>query len=319
MEDRDTVVENFTTLRINSYPQEVIVPEGLQSEAGTSQLWSSPEDSYMSDSSAYAESSSSGSDMSALERVNNGLGCHTQTAVFQYAAVFDGHGGSAVSIKLSKQLHLILKKELEAMNAAEGGLTYNDLASGMKKSFCMMDDQLGDEAKTAGSTGVVSLISRNHIVVGNCGDSRAVLCRQQQAVKLSRDHKPSLHDEQERVVRAGGKVCNYNGIRVMGLLAMTRAFGDHCLRNFGIIAEPEVTVIERHDNDEFVILASDGLWDVVSDMEACALASRCFMRAQERDVSRDTAARVAASVLMRVALDKGSSDNITVVVLDLRQ
>lgn len=53
--------------------------------------------------------------------------------------------------------------------------------------------------------------------------------------------------------------------------------------------------------------------------EACALASRCFMRAQERSVSRDTAARVAASVLMRVALDKGSSDNITVVVLDLRK
>lgn len=196
MEDCDTVVENFTTLRLCCYPKEGILPEALQSQAGASQLWTSPMDSYMSDSSMYSESSTSGSDTSSLERCNNGLECRTITAAFQYAAVFDGHGGSAVSIALSKKLHLILKKELEAMNSAEGEITVNHIASGMKNSFIMMDTQLGDEAKTAGSTGVVSLISENHIIVANCGDSRAVLCRQQQAFKLSRDHKPSHPDEQ---------------------------------------------------------------------------------------------------------------------------
>lgn len=197
MEDCDTVVENFTTLRVCCYPKEGILPEALQSQVGVNQLWSSPVDSYMSeDCSIYSESSSNGSDVSSLERCNNGLDSQTITSTFQYAAVFDGHGGSAVSIALSKKLHLILRKELEGINSADGELTINHIASGMKNSFITMDSQLGDEAKTAGSTGVVSLISGNHIIVANCGDSRAVLCRQQQAFKLSRDHKPSHPDEQ---------------------------------------------------------------------------------------------------------------------------
>lgn len=105
----------------------------------------------------------------------------------------------------------------------------------------------------------------------------------------------------------------------MGLLAMTRAFGDDCLKNFGIIAKPEVTIIPRSDEDEFLILACDGLWDVVSDDEACELVERCFRRADERDAPAVSACRVAASVLFRAAFAKGSNDNISVVVVDLRQ
>lgn len=78
-----------------------------------------------------------------------------------------------------------------------------------------------------------------------------------------------------------------------------------------------MTILSRSTEDELLLLASDGLWDVLSNQEAVSLAQRCLRRAQQRGASRQTAARVAASVLTRAAIDQGSSDNVTVVVVDL--
>lgn len=118
-----------------------------------------------------------------------------------------------------------------------------------------------------GSTAVVALVGRRRVWVANCGDSRAVLSRGGRAVQLTDDHKPDREDEavsvqrggvmgilslmpslppsllspppQARVVQAGGQVLNWNGHRVMGILAMSRAIGDHGLRPF-VIPDPEV-------------------------------------------------------------------------------
>ena len=81
----------------------------------------------------------------------------------------------------------------------------------------------------------------------------------------------------------------------------------------------QVTIIGRSKEDEVLLLASDGLWDVLTNQEAVNLAQRCLRRARERGASRQAATRVAASVLTRAALDEGSSDNVTVVVIDLSQ
>lgn len=336
MEDYGKVVTDFVKLRIEYHVGECIVPEvvlaqnGRRTSSSGSPRFPLLDSTYgelpggssrmqLGDTTMMDSSGSSSDDMTIWsESSQDTMDNETFWSHFHYAAVFDGHGGAAVSNFLYNALHEELKQKLENMHKARSALTLNELADGLRKSFLVADSKLGDEAKTAGSTGVVSMISQSHVVIANCGDSRAVLCRRQQPFRLSRDQKPTQPDEQERIARAGGRVCNYNGVRVMGLLAMTRAFGDHCLSNFGITAEPEITIIERENDDQFVILASDGLWDVVSDTEACELTTRCFKRAQERNASKGAAAQVAASVLMRVALDKGSSDNITVVVVDLR-
>lgn len=199
-------------------------------------------------------------------------------------------------------------------------VTIDQVADGLTEAFKAMDEELKDEeaARNSGSTAVVSLVSSEHIFVANCGDSRAVLGRAGGAYRLSRDHKPDLDDEQDRIRKYGGKVLDYNGRRVMGLLAMSRAFGDLCLRDSGVIADPEITVINRTEEDEFLVLGSDGLWDALEDREVCDLTRKCFQRAQERGAEPEKASRVAASVLMRAALDHGSSDNITVLVIDLR-
>lgn len=199
-------------------------------------------------------------------------------------------------------------------------VTVEAIAGVLASAFRRMDEELvaEDEARHVGSTAVVTLVCGTYIFVANCGDSRAVLCRAGSPYRLSRDHKPELRDERERIQRLGGKILDFNGTRVMGLLAMTRAFGDHVLRDVGVIPDPEITAINRTPEDQFLILASDGLWDVLGDGEACNLTHRCFQRAKERGAGPETAPRVAASVLLRAALDRGSADNITVVVVDLR-
>lgn len=185
-------------------------------------------------------------------------------------------------------------------------------------AFSKVDEEFGraKDASQVGTTAVVALVGDRQLYVGNCGDSRAVLCRAGLAFPLTDDHKAAREDETARVQAAGGEVMWWNGERVMGVLAVSRAIGDHYLRPF-VIAQPEVTILTRSDEDDLLLLASDGLWDVLSNQEACSLAQRCLKRAQQRGASRQTAARVAASVLTRAAIDQGSSDNVTVVVVDL--
>lgn len=181
------------------------------------------------------------------------------------------------------------------------------------------------------------------------GDSRAVLARGGKAVPLTRDHKPDdLEEEvgsptwhhahapcslrassstcncllsaclQARIKRAGGSIITHCGVRrVMGCLSMTRAIGDAWLQQYGVTPDPEVQVFERQQADQFMVLASDGLWDALSNQEVVDIAARCMQRATIKGASRRAAAMVAAKVLVRVATDRGSRDNISVILVDL--
>ncbi|KAF6257193.1 phosphatase 2C-like domain-containing protein [Scenedesmus sp. NREL 46B-D3] len=203
----------------------------------------------------------------------------------------------------------------------------------LQSAFVEADAELAgtEVGEVVGSTAVVAVVSKTEVFVAHCGewllllhrqlhgDSRAVLCRKGGAIPLTSDHKPDRSDEAARVSALGGKVVVKAGShRVMGLLAMTRAIGDHFLRPY-VIPEPEVASLQRTHEDELLILASDGLWDVFSCQEATTLALRSTMRARERGASVSAACRVGASVLARGAIERGSRDNITVLVVDLRR
>lgn len=136
------------------------------------------------------------------------------------------------------------------------------------------------------------------------------------AYLLTIDHKPDRKDETKRIKELGGQVLHYNGARVMGLLAMSRAIGDNSLKPY-ISHEPEVCILERTCADQVLILATDGLWDVVGHQEACDTALRCIKRSQDKGYTRDQAAHHTSLVLARTAIARGSKDNITVMVIDL--
>lgn len=193
------------------------------------------------------------------------------------------------------------------------------LEDALKDAFLKTDAEFANDgcAAMVGSTALVALVGSRKIWLANCGDSRAVLCRNAKAVPLTDDHKPEREDEAERVEKAGGQVLYWNGHRVMGVLAMSRAIGDHGLRPY-IIPEPEVSVLCRTEDDDFMLLASDGLWDVMTNQDAVDLTNRCIRRAKEKGATRNAAVRIAASVLTKAAIDRGSKDNVTVVIVDLK-
>ncbi|KAL6848909.1 hypothetical protein ACP4OV_021492 [Aristida adscensionis] len=251
-----------------------------------------------------------------------------------FFAVYDGHGGPRVAQACRDRMHVVLAEEVSHRRGAGSDVRWKEA---MAASFARVDGEVTGgypplkpvpadadadmPFRTVGSTAVVAVVGRRRIVVANCGDSRAVLSRGGVAVPLSTDHKPDRPDELERVESAGGRVINWNGYRVLGVLATSRSIGDYYLKPY-VSAEPEVTVVDRTDQDEFLILASDGLWDVVSNEVACKIARNCLNgRAASmfpESVSGRTAAD-AAALLAELAIARGSKDNISVVVVELRR
>ncbi|XP_058733809.1 probable protein phosphatase 2C 8 [Vicia villosa] len=127
---------------------------------------------------------------------------------------------------------------------------------------------------------------------------------------MNNDDQPVLPDERERIEAAGGKVINWNGSRVLGILATSRSIGDHCMKPF-VISQPEINVHGRTKSDEFVVVASDGLWDVVSNSFVCEVVKSCLQGHMRRNHSD------AAAILAELAMAKGSKDNISVIVIQL--
>ncbi|CAK7352542.1 unnamed protein product [Dovyalis caffra] len=276
-------------------------------------------------------------DDSVSQGKNQSLGHFTA----HFFGVYDGHGGSQVADYCSKRLHLALAEEIElAKSSFCDDSTWNSWQDHWKKLFanCFLkvDAETGESSRgatgsnggskpiateTVGSTAVVAIVCPTHIIVANCGDSRAVLHRGKVAMPLSADHKPDREDERARIEGAGGKVIQWNGSRVFGVLAMSRSIGDRYLKPW-IIPDPEVTFIPRTKEDECLILASDGLWDVMTNEEACDIARKRILLCHKRNGDTlpaqrgggvNPAAREAAERLSKLALQKGSKDNIAII------
>ncbi|KAJ1284586.1 hypothetical protein BS78_03G216100 [Paspalum vaginatum] len=253
----------------------------------------------------------------------------------EFFAVYDGHGGALVADICKERIQVVLAEELARLGLGRrgGGAQGEEGArwrEAMEACFARVDGQVcvmememerNEEDHKVGTTAVVAVVGPRSIVVANCGDSRAVLCRAGVPVPLSDDHKPERPDETERVESAGGYVLHWNGWRVWGVLSTSRAIGDQYMKPF-ISAEPEVTVTDRTDKDEFLILASDGLWDVVPNDTACRVARNCLsgrLAAKFPDKYPGTSASDAAAMLVELAISKGSEDNVSAVVVELNR
>ncbi|KAH7415814.1 hypothetical protein KP509_14G062000 [Ceratopteris richardii] len=124
--------------------------------------------------------------------------------------------------------------------------------------------------------------------------------------------QPERVHETRRIEAAGGYVIAWNGYRITALLALSRAIGDGYLKRY-VISEPDVVHLERSDEDEFLILASDGLWDVIDNETACDVARVCFASTRggkTRSASKgdDIASATAEATLVKLACGKGSQD-----------
>ncbi|XP_057443748.1 probable protein phosphatase 2C 8 [Lotus japonicus] len=249
---------------------------------------------------------------------------------YDFFAVYDGHGGTVVANACRERMHLLLAEEVK-QGLASGDQGF-DWFRAMYSCFMRMDNEIGGgggdddvtvgEGNTAGSTAAVVVVGKEEIVVANCGDSRAVLCRGGLAIQLSRDHKPDLPDEKERIEAAGGRVIGWNGNRVLGVLATSRSIGDHCMKPF-VISKPEINVDARTELDEFLVVATDGLWDVVTNEYVCEVVRSCLRGQMRRNMikhesTRSDHAAEAATLLAELAMARGSKDNISIIVIQLQ-
>lgn len=178
------------------------------------------------------------------------------------------------------------------------------------KSFKAMDKELRSHPAVdcfcSGSTAVTLVKQGSNLFIGNIGDSRAVLGSKGSgdtmiAIQLTVDLKPDLPREAERIKRCKGRVFALQDepeVQRVWLpfddapgLAMARAFGDFCLKDYGVISIPEFSHRLLTERDQFIVLASDGVWDVLSNDEVVEIVSAAPTRSSAARFLVDSAVR----------------------------
>lgn len=209
------------------------------------------------------------------------------TALF---AVFDGHGGEEVARFCERHLpgELLRHAAADPAAALTGAFSRMDQrlwtphAARELRSLSRAPSAQAPNPGLTGCTAAVCMVRPTSIVVANAGDSRAVLCRGGKAIELSSDHKPGQPRERRRIEQAGGRVINqqYGPVtiqRIDGCLSVSRAIGDLNFKSDPrlapqdqrVSAEPDITEVARTPNDEFMVVACDGVWDVMSSQQVC--------------------------------------------------
>ncbi|KAL3838546.1 hypothetical protein ACJIZ3_023137 [Penstemon smallii] len=187
---------------------------------------------------------------------------------------------------------------------------YQTLKESFLKAYKVMDRELRMYANIdcfcSGTTAVTLVKQGQDLVIGNVGDSRAILGTRDgnnllTAVQLTVDLKPNLPAEEERIRKCKGRVFALQDEPEVARvwlphndspgLAMARAFGDFCLKDFGLISVPEISYRRITDQDEFIVLATDGIWDVLTNKEVVDIVSSCPSRSYAARTLVDSAVR----------------------------
>ena len=235
-----------------------------------------------------------------------------------YFAVYDGHGGRGVVEFIEKVLHVNLQTELE-----ESKTSNRTVEECIKSAFLLTDIQSKQaNLLMSGSTAVVCYIQMLEdgvtriLHTANCGDARAVLARGDKAIRLTCDHKATDPEEQKRIEDEKGFVMRG---RVLGILAVSRSFGDHSLKQF-VPALPFYRNDQMVQEDKFLIIACDGVWDVMTDQEAVDFVNEKIQEALSDNQGTGETPYAAfeervAQQLVDEALLRHSTDNVTVQIV----
>ncbi|XP_042508233.1 probable protein phosphatase 2C 27 [Macadamia integrifolia] len=220
-----------------------------------------------------------------------------------FYGVFDGHGGSDAASFIRKNILKFIVEDFHFPSRMEKAI---------KSAFVRADHAFADAHtldSSSGTTALTALIFGRNMLIANVGDCRAVLGKRGRAIELSKDHKPNCTSERLRIEKLGGIV--YDGY-LNGQLSVARALGDWHMKGAKgsacpLSAEPELQDTILTEEDEFLIMGCDGLWDVMSSQCAVTIARKELMLHNDPErCSRE---------LVREALKRHTCDNLTVVVV----
>ncbi|KAI5054972.1 hypothetical protein GOP47_0030117 [Adiantum capillus-veneris] len=258
-----------------------------------------------------------------------------------FCGVFDGHGpdGHLVARKVRDLLPQKLASCWQATNTSGRDLMLQGTGSflaraggdpqlimawteSLIKAHKQMDRELllhdDFDCVSSGTTAVTFVKQGNDLYIGNVGDSRAVLGMTTEenslmALQLTIDLKPNLPKEAERIRRFKGRVFALRtepSVKRVWLphmntpgLAMARSLGDYCLKNFGVISEPVITYRRLSVRDRFIILASDGVWDVLSNEQAVEIVASVSVRSSAAKAVVQAATRAWKAIRPQFRMD----------------
>ncbi|XP_047552716.1 protein phosphatase 1F [Lutra lutra] len=222
-----------------------------------------------------------------------------------YFAVFDGHGGVDAARYAAVHVHTNVARQPELPT---------DPARALREAFRCTDEMFLGKAKRerlqSGTTGVCALIAGKTLHIAWLGDSQVILVQQGQVVKLMEPHRPERQDEKERIEALGGFVSHMDCWRVNGTLAVSRAIGDVFQKPY-VSGEADSASRELTGSEDYLLLACDGFFDVVPHQEVAGLVQSHLVRQQGGGLQ-------VAEELVAAARERGSHDNITVMVVFLR-
>jgi serine/threonine protein phosphatase PrpC len=210
----------------------------------------------------------------------------------QYYALFDGHGGREAATYCAENLH-----QMFALRYVAG----EPLSGTIKDVIYDINRQVTSRWVFAGTTAAIVVIADNQIHTANVGDSHVILIDAGRARRLSVDHKATVASERRAILARGGRVLQG---RVNGILMLSRAIGDGEIAKY-ITCEPYMTVTPFKDEYKLII-ACDGVWDVMSDQQAADIYLKC-----ESPVE-------AARLIKMEAIKRRTTDNVSVMCIDLR-
>lgn len=235
--------------------------------------------------------------------INNYCTNQDRNVETHFFGLFDGHAGGRCSNHIASCLANVL---------AEDSAFVTNLPQALKRSFHNANEQFLKIAEKMkyhdGSTGIVAIVRDRKVLVANVGDCRCLIVSGGRAIQMSIDQKPTNPEEQKRIAALGGTVVYCMGVaRVNRVLAVSRAFGNRTLRQ---VIRPDAEMMQREltKDDDYLVMASDGLWDVMKNKDVCDYCYSPYTHGTPQ---------IIADELVQAALMRGSMDNVTCIVVKL--
>jgi len=230
-----------------------------------------------------------------------------------FFGVFDGHSGRMAADFAAENMGQNIVDAMLSMGDEKEDIVEQAVRAG----YLTTDAEFLKQEVGSGTACVTALIIDGNLVVSNAGDCRAVISRDGASEALTCDHRAGREDERQRIENLGGIVDLRHGVwRVQGSLAVSRAIGDSHMKEW-IIAEPDTRKIEITSDCEFLILASDGLWDKVSNQEAVDIARPFCVEKQPNLKPLQGGPIDACKKLVELAVTRKSQDDVSVMIVQL--
>ena len=250
---------------------------------------------------------------------------------FYIFAIYDGHGGNGCSIYLKNNLYKnITECSMIGLKNAINLTEQNFLEYEGVNQYGELDD-------TSGSCASIVLIKNKKCIIANVGDSRCILFKNKRLFFATKDHKPNSHSEKRRIESAGGSVFQSTAIVPLyqngkmiempwrvnpGRLSVSRTFGDIeiKLEKFGgkknvVVSTPDIVEFELNDQYNFLVIACDGVFDVLSNMEILECIKIVLKINKNKKRKINEICGDCASMIMKSSLVKGSFDNVSCIVV----